>query len=362
MVGRKLTLEELPPVMLALSGIAGIGPMGIYRLFQGDFVIALVDAFAVTGFVLIAWSVYVKRAVRIASICMALVAVTAAVTSVSIKGGSQVVWMYPALVALFYLMKPKEAAVAAVVAIAIVLPVIFDGRPVGESAAYLASFGVTICLSVAFAALTAEQRRELHTASLSDALTGVGNRRALDDTLDRAIAVAPRTDDPFVLIMLDIDHFKSVNDAHGHTIGDRVLAEIAQTIQGHARPTDACFRAGGEEFVIVASASSLVQAQKLAERLRVAITELEFPATGATSPFGVTASFGLAEHRAGETRDALYKRADDALYEAKRSGRNRLHISERTASLSGTATHEALMIEDTASTNDGSATAADEAS
>lgn len=360
MVRRKLTLEELPPVMLALSGIAGIGPMGIYRLFQGDYAVAIVDAIAVIGFLAIAWSVYVKRAVRVASICMGLLAITAAVTSVSIKGGSQVVWMYPALVALFYLMKPKEAAVASVVAIAIVMPVLFDGRPVGEAAVYLASFGVTICLSVAFAALTAEQRRELQTASLMDPLTSVGNRRALDDTLDAAIAAAPRQDVPFVLIMLDIDHFKTVNDAHGHTIGDRVLCEIADTIQGHARPTDACFRAGGEEFVIVAGASSLVQAQKLAERLRIAITELEFSAPGHT--FGVTASFGLAEHRAGETRDALYKRADDALYEAKRSGRNRLHVSERTVSLSGTATCEALTIDDMDSTNDSDAADVSEAS
>lgn len=124
---RKLTLEELPPIMLAVSGIVGIGPMGIYRLIQGEYIIAIVDALAVGAFALIAWAVYVKQSVRIPSVCMALVAISAAVVSVSLKGGEQVIWMYPALVALFYLLKPREAALASLIAIAIVIPVIFEG-------------------------------------------------------------------------------------------------------------------------------------------------------------------------------------------------------------------------------------------
>ncbi len=339
---RKLTLEELPPVMLALSGIVGIGPMGIYRLVQGEYVIAVIDALAVIGFAAIAWSVYVKRAVRVASVCMALLAISAAVASVSMKGGEQVVWMYPALVALFYLLRPREAAAASLIAIVIVLPVIFDGRTAGQAAVYLASFLVTICLSVAFAALAAEQRRELETASLLDPLTGAGNRRALDDALDVVTRAADRDGEPFVLIMLDIDHFKSVNDAHGHAAGDQVLCQVAEAIAAIIRPCDASFRAGGEEFVVIAAGATLEQAQKLAERLRIAIAELRYTSADLTAPIEVTASLGLAEYLEGETRDSLYKRADDALYEAKRSGRNRLHLSERTISLSGTATHAAL--------------------
>lgn len=342
MRSRKLTLEELPPVMLALSGIVGIGPMGIYRLVQGEYVIAIIDALAVIGFAAIAWSVYVKRAVRVASVCMALVAISAAVASVTTKGGEQVVWMYPALVALFYLMRPREAAAASLIAIVIVLPVVFEGRSAGQAAVYLASFLVTICLSVAFAALATEQRRELESASLLDPLTGAGNRRALDDTLDRATRAADRDGEPFVLIMLDIDHFKSVNDAHGHAVGDQVLCRVAEAIAAIIRPADSSFRAGGEEFVVIAAETPLEQAQRLAERLRIAISELRFSPAGPAAPVQVTASLGLAEHLEGESRDSLYRRADDALYEAKRSGRNRLHLSERTISLSGTASHEAL--------------------
>ncbi|MEL7449396.1 MAG: GGDEF domain-containing protein [Pseudomonadota bacterium] len=342
---RKLTLEELPPIMLAVSGIVGIGPMGIYRLIQGEYIIAIVDALAVGAFALIAWAVYVKQSVRIPSVCMALVAISAAVVSVSLKGGEQVIWMYPALVALFYLLKPREAALASLIAIAIVIPVIFEGRTIGQVAVYVASLGVTICLSVAFAALTAEQRRELRAITMMDPLTGAGNRRALDDTLERAVTEAQSNGTPLVLIAFDIDHFKSVNDKHGHGVGDRVLCTVADTVTAHIRPTDSCFRAGGEEFVVIAAQSGLEQAQRLAERLRVAISELQYTVPEVSGRLSVTASFGLAEYRQGESIAALSKRADDALYEAKRSGRNRLHLSDRTMCLSGTGSYEALSVD-----------------
>ncbi|MEM9056599.1 MAG: GGDEF domain-containing protein [Pseudomonadota bacterium] len=328
---RKLSLEEMPPIMLAMSGTAGIGAMAIYRLIQGDYLVAVVDTLAVAAFCAIAWAVYVKRQVRVPSVCMGLVAISAAVTSVSLKGGEQIIWMYPALVALFYLLKPREAALASLVAIVIVLPVIFDGRALGEGAIYVASLGVLICLSVAFAAMTAAQRRELRAITMLDPLTGTGNRRALDERLKTAIGATDVEGAPFVLIMFDIDHFKAVNDEHGHAVGDHVLCTVAQTVKASIRPTDTCFRAGGEEFVVVASMADLEQAQHLAERLRVAIAELEFAVPETLGKLTVTASFGLAAYHDGETRDALYKRADDALYEAKRNGRNRLQLAPQSA-------------------------------
>ncbi|MEM9529361.1 MAG: GGDEF domain-containing protein [Pseudomonadota bacterium] len=302
--------------------------MAVFRLLEGSYVIALVDALAVFGFASIAWLVYAKRSVRVASVCMAMVAVITAVTSVSLRGGNQVIWMYPATIALFYLLKPKEAAMTSVIAILAVLPVVLRLPDPGHTAIFLASLAVTISLSIAFAALTAEQQRELHAITLMDPLTGTGNRRAMDGTLSQVIAQAQSDNQPFVLMMLDLDHFKSVNDVHGHVAGDEVLREVAATIKANIRPTDSCFRAGGEEFVIVAAGATLKQASKLAERLRVAISETPYGGADGADTFYVTASLGLAEYTQGETRDALYKRADDALYEAKRLGRNRLHMGE----------------------------------
>ncbi|MEO1574384.1 MAG: GGDEF domain-containing protein [Pseudomonadota bacterium] len=318
---------------MAFSGILGVGPMAIYRLLEGDYIVAAVDALAVIGFFAIAWLVYVKRSIRIGSVLMAIVAMGATVASVNLRGGSQIIWMHPALVAMFYLLRPKEAAVASIIAIVAVSPTVFDGREMGQVAIILASLAVTVSLSVAFAALTAEQRRELHATTLRDPLTGTGNRRALDESLDEAIVRAKDPQQAFFLIMLDIDHFKSVNDLHGHAVGDAVLKDVAETINGNIRPTDSCFRAGGEEFVVLAATPDLTQAKRLGERLRSAIESMT-PATGNGGTLSVTASLGLAEYLNGESRDALYKRADDALYEAKRSGRNRLQLSRRLSQTS----------------------------
>lgn len=98
-----------------------------------------------------------------------------------------------------------------------------------------------------------------------DPLTGAGNRRALEQELDSAIAIARSRGEPFVLAMFDIDHFKTVNDVHGHCIGDSVLKRIAGVVSERIRPSDRLFRAGGEEFVIIARATNLESSQVLAE-------------------------------------------------------------------------------------------------
>ncbi|MEL7313306.1 MAG: GGDEF domain-containing protein [Pseudomonadota bacterium] len=351
---RTLSLEQLPPILLSFAGILGIGPMAVFRLLEGNLLVAAIDGAAACAFGLVAWFVYVKGAVRGPSICMAVIAFATVVSAVSIRGPEHLIWMYPSIVAMFYLLNPKEAAVSALAAIAAVFPVMAQTQHSGGVAIYLASFAVTIALSVAFAALAAGQRRALYRITLKDPLTGVGNRRALDLALDAAIGSSKRKGS-FVLIMMDIDHFKSVNDLHGHSTGDEVLRRVAHTIGSKIRPTDECFRAGGEEFVILAKTADIEQAQALAERLRVAVAGIEHTHGETQETMTVTASFGLAEHRAGESRDSLYRRADDALYEAKRSGRNRLHLSEGTASLSGTANYAVIPdLEDDASFSEAS--------
>ncbi len=329
---RKLDLEELAPVLLACSGIVGIGPMAVFRLLEGSLLVAAVDGVAVLGVFAIIWMVFVKRSVRVASILMALVAVLATVATIVIRGGNQIIWLHPTLVAVFYLLRPKEGAVLSMLTIAAVLPTVFSNGTGGEIAIALASIIVTMCLSIAFAVMTGEQRRALEVITRRDALTGIGNRRALEEKLDSAIGSVSDGAQPFFLIMLDLDHFKAINDRYGHAAGDAVLREIAETIGANIRPTDACFRTGGEEFVVVANTPDLTRARQLGERLRESI---ETAQTGlpAGTRVTVTASLGLAEYQPGESRDALCKRADDAMYQAKREGRNRLQLSERLVQL-----------------------------
>lgn len=158
-----------------------------------------------------------------------------------------------------------------------------------------------------------------------DALTGLRNRRAFVEATEREIARNERYGDPLTVILLDIDHFKHVNDTFGHAAGDLVLAAVGQTLGVTARTTDLCARFGGEEFVVALTATALDGGLLAAERLRAAVEALVVhSADGVRIP--VTASFGVALCRRGDSLDSLIDRADCAMYASKSAGRNRVTL------------------------------------
>jgi diguanylate cyclase (GGDEF)-like protein len=163
------------------------------------------------------------------------------------------------------------------------------------------------------------ERRELLDLANLDPLTRVYNRRKLEDTLADETARANRYGTPLSMVLLDIDHFKAVNDTYGHEAGDAVLVELAGRLAGGLRQVDRLARFGGEEFVVVAPGIDLTAAVELAERLRQAVAGKDFIAAGR-----VTASFGVAGYASGEPPAAMLKRADEALYRAKNGGRNKV--------------------------------------
>jgi len=161
--------------------------------------------------------------------------------------------------------------------------------------------------------------RELERLSVTDKLTGIFNRLKIDEVLESEIQRSQRYVHPFSIILLDIDHFKRVNDTHGHQAGDRILVEIAVLLQTSSRETDIVGRWGGEEFMIICPHTDESGARSLAESLRRAIEDHDFPAIGRQS-----ASFGIASYRTGDHPNDLVARADRALYSAKNAGRNRV--------------------------------------
>jgi diguanylate cyclase (GGDEF)-like protein len=163
------------------------------------------------------------------------------------------------------------------------------------------------------------ERRELLDLANRDPLTRTLNRRKLGDILEAETARAARYATPFALALLDIDHFKNINDTHGHDDGDAVLVELARRITSSLRQVDRLARFGGEEFVVAAPGIDLAGAAELAERLRRAVADAPFAGVGR-----VTASFGLAAWRPGDSPEDMLKRADAALYRAKDGGRNRV--------------------------------------
>jgi diguanylate cyclase (GGDEF)-like protein len=154
-----------------------------------------------------------------------------------------------------------------------------------------------------------------------DWLTGLWNRAHFEERLAIEAAAAMRHKHALSCIMLDIDHFKSVNDTHGHVFGDTVICAVAHAIQQAARREDGVFRYGGEEFAILCPCVPVEGATHLAERIRVNVAQRTLPT--AAEPISVTISLGLADERNGIGGD-LVRAADAALYLAKRSGRNRV--------------------------------------
>jgi diguanylate cyclase (GGDEF)-like protein/PAS domain S-box-containing protein len=163
-------------------------------------------------------------------------------------------------------------------------------------------------------------REDLIAQATHDALTGVFNRRHVEDLLGKEVERAERHARPLAVAILDVDHFKRVNDTHGHQAGDEVLRAISERCRATLRANDVLGRYGGEEFVIVFPETKLEKAGAVAERLRAAVAGSRI--TIANVSLGVTVSIGLAAHAPGQRMDELLRRADAALYTAKQDGRN----------------------------------------
>lgn len=175
-------------------------------------------------------------------------------------------------------------------------------------------------------------KEELVTArreATMDALTGLNNRRSFDLKLEMLLAASAINKDDSCIIMLDIDHFKMVNDTYGHLIGDKVLSNIAMLLKDKMRGSDFTARYGGEEFVILLPNTQTTNAFTVAEGIRLAIERLNLINKRTGRPLGrLTASFGVAGHRKDETSEDLINRCDRALYQAKRLGRNRSVLAD----------------------------------
>jgi diguanylate cyclase (GGDEF)-like protein len=211
--------------------------------------------------------------------------------------------------------------------------IVVDGEPLGElrvhrvhpfTADELTRFENLLCALV-YPLRNALSYQLAVERALRDPLTGALNRAALEEALQREVEVARRQGTPLGVLFVDIDHFKQVNDTYGHGFGDDVLRAVAHAVSDTIRRSDALYRYGGEEFVVIASHTQPIGGQQLGERIRSNVAAI---GTVGGRELQVTVSVGVAGLRAGETGDALLRRADAALYRAKESGRNRVESGD----------------------------------
>lgn len=164
-------------------------------------------------------------------------------------------------------------------------------------------------------------QKRLEELWMTDHLTGLHNRQSIDQIWEREILRAERYGDLFSVLLIDIDHFKSVNDNYGHLVGDELLFQFSQLLQEECRDTDHVGRWGGEEFIILIPNTNLSSAVLMAEKIRETIEGFSFTTVGR-----ITVSIGVACYRSGMSEDELFSLADKALYRAKHSGRNRVEV------------------------------------
>jgi diguanylate cyclase (GGDEF)-like protein len=198
-------------------------------------------------------------------------------------------------------------------------------------ATYMKPIGDRVVEGIRLQFANALLAKQLHEAlalvthdAATDALTGLPNRRALDQMLSEELEQAGLAGSPLSVLMLDVDHFKRINDTHGHGVGDDALRAFARRVQGLLREGEACARYGGEEFVVVLPGTPLPLALEVAERLRSGVARtplLKAPL------LPVTVSIGAAQFRPGQSPSALFEAADRAVYEAKRQGRDQVRTA-----------------------------------
>ncbi|MEL7185189.1 MAG: GGDEF domain-containing protein [Pseudomonadota bacterium] len=319
---RRNTIESYLPLILSVAGALGVLPFAVIRYMQGEWIAAAVDTIIVLGFLALGCYVYHTRRVRVASIAISLFCISGVLSTVYIIGAHQVYWVYPAVMAIFYLLRPGEAIVLSLATIAGLIPGLLEFRDTHATTTVVITIVVMSSFAYAFSLITNRQRQQLVRLATKDPLTGAGNRRRLDEKLVDIVNSHDRDQSTASLLLIDLDHFKQVNDVHGHAAGDRILKDVTEIVKLRIRVTDSLYRIGGEEFVVVLEGQTLSHGEHLAEQLRTLVEANEL-----VHDQSVTISVGVAELKSGESPQAWLHRADEALYAAKRSGRNAISVA-----------------------------------
>ncbi|WP_372867927.1 GGDEF domain-containing protein [Pseudomonas sp.] len=320
--------------------IAGTVDVAFFFLFHvlGSPLLAWVNVISVSMYIL-AYQALARRCNRLAiTLIWTEVIVHAALGTLLIGWDSGFHYYLLMFIPALFLSMPLRGALAALVSLwgfYVVLDVVmWTGEPLQPIsrdallAVHLFNLSVVFAmfsyLSFFYLKIVSSAQRKLRKMAATDPLTGLLNRRHIIDLAERELARFQRNLHPIGLLLLDIDHFKSINDNHGHEIGDKVLVDVANCIKAVLRNHDLIARWGGEEFLAVLPDTNLEQARASAERVRQALMQQRWCFDGKT--VALTISVGVSEFQEGDELKSAINRADKALYRCKDDGRNRVEV------------------------------------
>jgi len=317
-------LDKVVLRLQALLAVVVVFPFSVWRLWLGQYPLAALGLIAVTflaGLGLLSLSARLFEQVGRVVLPWVIAIQMAVICAMVAYGGTETKsWLFPAIVSAFLLLRTREATVIALLSSATAAWLAFQGSgALRDSMIFFAACLLVILFTHVFASRLNADRQMFKTRSLQDALTGVGNRRLLDDTL--AALVLQPGQASCGLILLDVDHFKAINDRFGHHVGDACLTRFAQAVASQLTSSDSLYRFGGEEFVVLSSRSA-EDVFSLAERIRQHIEHSQI-----LREARLTVSAGVAPLVPGRSVRDWLASADGAMYQAKESGRNRVVLA-----------------------------------
>ena len=246
----------------------------------------------------------------------AMTAIGVALESAGIIG---VFWCYPLVLFCYYAMPQRLANVCSVAVLVVTSVLVYYFAGAALMLRVTATLTVTIIVVNTILGIILDLQRKLLDQAITDPLTGAYNRRRLDTVLEQAIERNRRKPTPASLLLIDVDHFKRINDEFGHAVGDRVLKQLVALMAERTRKIDSLFRIGGEEFLLLLADTRETDATEAAEHLRIVIADSTL-----VPEMRLTVSIGVSELQAHDTVQTWIRRADEALYAAKHAGRNRV--------------------------------------
>lgn len=316
----KIGIDDYRPrfaILLGLLGILILSPFVIVNLVSENYLLA-------TGiFILVVSFVYTShiinqdnRKFKIIVWVIVPILIPVLLTALYSLGIKASFWLYPSVIVLYLVMPRLYALLVNVVLVILTSFIAYTTLEFELTVRLIASLTVVNVFIAAFIFVLEGQQNYLKKLAITDQLTGLRNRTSLMYKLNELVSQSNRSHTPLSFISLDLDLFKQINDTYGHATGDEVLKALAKTLLSRIRKTDLAFRMGGEEFLVVLYDTEIEGAFNLAEVLRNTIE--------AEHAIKTTASFGVSSYSYGENVAIALKRADDNLYEAKRTGRNKV--------------------------------------
>lgn len=296
-----------------------ITPFAINSFIQGRLILGVSILLIVGTFVANGVAIRLKKRPPIPFVALFLPLTVTLIFALTTQGLYGALWCYPAVLFCFFVLPHRVAIAVSACMLLFATPMVYMFVNQGTALRFAVSLALNITVVSIITRVVADLQHELLDQAATDPLTGALNRRQMESLLAEAVERRSRSAAPASILLMDIDHFKSVNDRFGHHAGDQVLKNLVTLTKKHIRKLDRVFRTGGEEFLILLTDTKASDATKHAERLRMLIAEASL-----TKECQVTVSMGVAECVPNQSVESWIKNADDALYSAKQEGRNRV--------------------------------------